>query len=110
MTRVNETMKAVRESFRIPWYRSPVDQAGLKELTLRSDLRGALQTLGHIVLIVITGAASWYFFNNGIWIGLALSLFAHGTIYSFVAGLATHELAHGTVFRTKWPTAFSFAS
>jgi fatty acid desaturase len=95
-------MKDVRESFRIPWYRSPVDQASLKELTRRSDLRGALQTLGHIALIAITGAASWYFFNHGIWIGLALSLFAHGTIYSFVAGLATHELAHGTVFKTKW--------
>jgi len=53
-------------------------------------------------LIAITGAASWYFFNHGIWIGFALSLFAHGTIYSFVAGLATHELAHGTVFKTKW--------
>jgi fatty acid desaturase len=97
-----EPLKAVRESLRISWYRSSVEPAKLKELTRRSDLRGAFQTLGHIVLLVITGAAAWYFFENRIWVGFALSLFAHGTIYSFLSGLATHELAHGTVFKTKW--------
>ena len=30
-----------------------------------------------------------------------MSLFAHGTIYSFLPG-GTHELSHGTVFKTKW--------
>ena len=102
MTQTYEPMKAVRESLKISWYRSPVEPARLKELTRRSDLRGAFQTLGHIVLLVITGAASWYFFDRGIWLGLAVCLFAHGTIYSFLSGLATHELAHGTVFKTKW--------
>ncbi len=50
----------------------------------------------------VTGAAAWYFFNRRVWTGFALSLFAHGTVHSFLAGLATHELSHGTVFKTKW--------
>ena len=102
MTQTYEPMKAVRESLKIAWYRSPVEPARLKELTRRSDLRGAFQTLGHIALLVITAAATWIFFDHRIWIGFALCLFAHGTIYSFLSGLATHELAHGTVFKTKW--------
>ncbi len=96
-----EPLRQVRDSLRIPWYRSPIEPALLKELTARSDLQGAFQTLGHIALLVITGAATWYFFSHGIWAGFAVALFAHGTIYSFVSGLATHELAHGTVFKTK---------
>ena len=36
------------------------------------------------------------------WLVFALALFAHGTIASFFAGIAPHELGHGTVFRTGW--------
>ena len=98
----HEPMEQVRKSFRIGWYRSPIDPARLKELTRRSDLRGAFQTFGHLILLVITAVATWYSFNQKVWVAFALCLFAHGTIYSFVGGLATHELAHGTVFKTKW--------
>ncbi len=97
-----EPMEQVRKSFRLSWYRSPIDPAKLKELTRRDDLRGAFQSFGHLILVLITAAATWYFFSQRIWLGFALGLFAHGTIYSFIAGLATHELAHGTVFSTKW--------
>ena len=55
MNQTYEPMKTVRESLKISWYRSPVESARLKDLTRRSDLRGALQTLGHIVLLVLTG-------------------------------------------------------
>jgi fatty acid desaturase len=102
MIKEYEPMQEVRKNFQVRWYRSPIEPGKLKELTRRSDLRGAFQTLGHIILIAITGAATWYFFDQRIWIGFAISLFAHGTIYSFLPGLATHELAHGTVFKTKW--------
>jgi fatty acid desaturase len=102
MTKEHEPMQEVRKNFQVRWYRSPIEPARLKELTRRSDLRGWFQTFGFIVLMAITAAATWYFFSRRIWVGFALSLFAHGTIYSFLPGLATHELAHGTVFRTKW--------
>jgi fatty acid desaturase len=106
MSKVYEPLQQVRKSFRIPWYRSPIEPASLKDLTRRSNLRGAFQTLGHIVLVAITGVATYYFFNHQIWVGFALLLFLHGTIYSFIPGLATHELAHGTVFRSKWLNSF----
>ncbi len=97
-----EPLQQVRKSLRISWYRSPIEPARLKELTGRSDLQGACQTLGHLALLAITGVLTYLFFNQRIWIGFALALFAHGTIYSFLPGLATHELGHGTVFKTKW--------
>jgi len=102
MTVEHEPMQEVRKNFQVRWYRSPIEPARLKELTRRSDLHGWFQTLGHLVLIAISGAAVWFFFDQRIWIGFALALFVHGTMYSFFAGLAAHELAHGTVFRTKW--------
>jgi fatty acid desaturase len=106
MTEKHEPMSKVRETLKIPWYRSPVEPARLKELTRRSDLRGTFQALGHLVLLAITAAATWYFFGHRIWAGFTVALFAHGTIYSFLSGLATHELAHGTVFKTKWLNSF----
>jgi fatty acid desaturase len=102
MPKEYEPMQQVRKNLRISWYRCSIERAKLKEFTRRSDMRGVFQAVGHIVLIVITGGATYYFFNQRIWIGFALSLFAHGTIYSFIVGLATHELSHSTVFKTKW--------
>jgi fatty acid desaturase len=97
-----EPMSEVRKSFRISWYRSPLEPARLKQLTRRSDLKGAFQAVGHLALVILTGAATWIFFSRQMWLGFALALFAHGTIYSFISGLATHELSHGTVFKTRW--------
>ncbi|MGA2480254.1 MAG: fatty acid desaturase [Spirochaetia bacterium] len=102
MSKEYEPMQQVRKNFQVRWYRSPIEPAALKELTSRNDMRGWFQTLGHVLLIAISGAATWYFFAQGIWVGFAIALFAHGTMYSFLPGLATHELAHGTVFKTKW--------
>ena len=102
MTADYEPLESVRKHIRMSWYRCPIEPARLRELTRGSDLRGALQTAGHILLLVITGAATYYFFNQRVWVGFILTLFAHGTIFSFIAGLATHELSHGTVFKTKW--------
>ena len=93
----------------IRWYRCPIEPPKLKELTSRSDMRGFFQTFGHIGLIAITGVATWYFFDRGIWVGFALALFAHGTIFSFLAS-ATHELAHGTVFKRNGLTISSCIS
>jgi fatty acid desaturase len=52
------------------------------------------------------GGAAWYFFSLHLWALMALALFIYGTIYSFIPGLVTHELSHGTVFKAKWLNAF----
>ena len=96
------SLAEVRKGLRIKWYRCPVEPATLRRLMQRSDLQGWLQAGGHLLLFIATGTLTWLLFANGIWLGFALALFVHGTVGSFFKGLGTHELGHGTVFRTKW--------
>ena len=91
----------VRDHLRVKWYRSPVEPATLRLLMQRSDLQGWLQAGGHLALAVATATLVWWCWSRHLWLGFALMLFAHGTVVSFFTGVAPHELAHGTVFRTK---------
>lgn len=88
--------------FKVDWYRCPIDRSVLRSLTARSDLKGLFQAGGHLILLALTGAGAYLAYSNQLWVVFALSLFAHGTVFSFVPGYACHELAHGTVFKTKW--------
>lgn len=96
----------VRKELRVKWYRCPIESSRLRELYKRSDLKGWFQTGGHLLLFVSTGCLSFYFWNKQIWPGFALAIFLHGTVGSFFGGIATHELGHGTVFKTKWLNKF----
>ena len=91
----------VRDHLRVKWYRSPIEPATLRRLMQRSDLQGWLPAGGHLALAVATGALVCWCWSRHLWLGFALALFAHGTVVSFFTGVAPHELAHGTVFRTK---------
>jgi fatty acid desaturase len=78
----------------------------MKELTQKSDIKGFAQALGHLLLLAGTGTLTVVLSTRGLWAASILLLWVHGIIYSFVPGLATHELSHGTVFRTKWLNGF----
>jgi fatty acid desaturase len=106
MAQQREPMDKVRQTFKVDWYRCPIPRETLKELTRRSDVRGLLQTLGYLALLVVTGGAAWFCFSRALWVWFAVALFVFGTIDSFNPGLVTHELSHGTVFKTKWLNAF----
>ena len=101
----HEPLSQIRKSFQVNWHRCPIEPAKLRELTSRSNLQGFAQTLGFILLLSATGLCTWLFFDHRIWIGFAVALFAHGTVDSFIAS-GTHELSHGTVFKTKWLNTF----
>ena len=94
-------LAGIPQSMKITWYRSPVDREVLKRLVKRSDLKGALQALGHLSLAAATGTLVYLLYAHQIWVGFAVALFIHGTVCSFFM-LAGHELGHGTVFKTKW--------
>jgi fatty acid desaturase len=96
-----ESLEQVRKGLAIDWYRCPIDRAELRELLVRSDLQGWFQAAGHLLLFCCTGLLAYYLFEHELWLGFALSLFAHGTVASFFSGIAIHELGHGTVFATK---------
>jgi fatty acid desaturase len=85
---------------RIAWYKSPISREALAALNQRSDWKGLAQALGHLGLLVVTGAAAWYAAERfSLWV-LLLILFLHGTFFSFL-GAGFHELSHQTVFKTK---------
>ena len=96
----------VRKNLRVEWYRCPIDPTRLRELSKRSDFQGWFQTAGHLILFAGTGTLAYMLWSQQIWIGFAAALFAHGTVGSFLSGVAPHELGHGTVFRTKWLNKF----
>jgi fatty acid desaturase len=105
MSTHHEPLREVRKSFHVPWYRCPVEPAVLREHTRRSDLKGFIQALGHLLVIAALGTITYFLFARHIWVGFAFCLFAFGTAYSFT-NHACHELSHGTVFKTKWLNAF----
>ena len=92
----------VRKDLRVEWYRCPVGGAKLRELSRRSDLQGWYQAGGHLALFLLTGALTYFFWLQQIWVGVVVGLFFHGTVGTFLRGVAGHELVHGSVFRTKF--------
>ena len=91
----------VRRDLRVQWYRCTIAQGRLRELMQRSDRSGWMQAGGHLLLFVATGLLVYLFWSRQLWLGFAVALFLHGTCGSFIPGLATHELNHGTVFRSR---------
>ena len=90
-----------QRELKINWYRSPVERETLAALNRRSDARGLLQTLGHLGLLVLTGAAAWYAVGRLHWAVVLLILYIHGAFWAFLLN-AFHELCHKTVFKSKW--------
>jgi len=85
---------------KISWYRSPMKREILTKLNQRSDWQGLFQTLGHLGLLVLTGACAWFAASRlPVWV-LVLILYIYGTIYAFLSN-AFHELCHKTVFKSK---------
>jgi fatty acid desaturase len=87
-----------RPSRTINWYRTPIGREELRALNQSSDLWAALQVTGHLGLIACTTTLAWLVQDR--WWLLLPALFLHGTVYVFLLN-ATHELSHGSVFRTR---------
>ncbi len=100
-------MESTQEKQPVSWYRVPVPREDLVQLTRRSDLLGALQTLGHLGLLATTGtlaflgAQRW----NWPWEAVVAIVFVHGMCWNFLIN-GFHELLHETVFRTRWLNGF----
>ena len=102
MSRTYPPLADARRALRVDWYRSPIDRRTLHALTERSDARGWLQAGGHLLLFIVTGAATWASWASQSWVAFFVALWLHGTVASFFSGVAPHELGHATVFRTRW--------
>lgn len=93
-------MTTMSDKRHINWYKSPIPRDILAALNQRSDWLGLQQTLGHLGLLVLTGAAAWYASGHWPWYVFLLLLYVHGTCFAFLLN-AFHEFVHQTVFKTK---------
>src|SRR3954465_13413109 len=78
----------------------PPAPAMLRELSVRSNLRGAVQSLGHYGMVVLVGALIWRVSTTWgiLW---ALPLMAvQGYLVAFLF-MAVHETAHKTAFKSR---------
>jgi fatty acid desaturase len=84
------------------WQRSKVAPELLTRLNMRSNIQGLSHVCAHLGLLVLTGASTYYFFNQKSYALMLIALWLHGAVYTFLgwAG-ASHELVHRTVFKTK---------
>ncbi|MDX6766529.1 MAG: fatty acid desaturase [Candidatus Methylacidiphilales bacterium] len=98
----------LHEEIPVKWYRCEVDRAVMRKLMERSDGRGLVQAVGHLALFFATMAAAYAVFlhitiANWFWTVplLLVFTFCHGTVASFMGGVACHELCHKTMFRSQ---------
>lgn len=78
----------------------PLTPAMLRELSVRSNLRGAAQSLGHYAVIAVTGVLIWSVQSRYgvLW---ALPLMAVQGYFVAFLFMAVHETAHKTAFRSR---------
>jgi len=77
--------------------RDMIAPARLKELTVKSDLRGAVRVGAYLCALALSGSALWLC-RGTLW--AVPAFIAHGTLINFLYA-GQHELSHWTVFRTK---------
>lgn len=78
----------------------PIDRDTLAALSRKSNGLGALQTVGFLATLAITGCAAWYSSAHWAWYATLAALFIHGTVWAFLSN-GFHELSHGSVFATR---------
>ena len=102
---LDEFTESVRKNVAITWYRTKLPSGAIKSLHAKSDLKGAFQTIGYLVLLILPAVAAWYSFHHLAWWITAGFVFLYGMVAAFLIN-AVHELGHGTVFKTKWLNSF----
>jgi fatty acid desaturase len=93
-------MAAAESAFEVHWKRVPLDREKMRELAARSDVKGVLQSLGFLLLLVVSGGSAWLAWGRLPWWAVLILAFVHGTFFSFLLN-GFHELVHGTMFRSK---------
>ena len=94
-------LNEVRKTLRLRWYRCPIEQDRLRELSKRSDAQGWLQAGGHFGLYLVLALLSVWAWTAEQWWLLLPAVWATGFVASYFKGTAPHELGHGTVFKTR---------
>jgi fatty acid desaturase len=102
------TAQQQRSAPAISWYRSSLPPGAMKQLHQRSDLQGAIQTVGYLAIYLGLGAVTiWSSLRGPWWLTLG-GFFVFNMVAAFMIN-GIHELGHGTVFKTKiWNVIFDY--
>ena len=65
---------------RLIFNKSEIDRNKMKALSERSDAQGWFQAGGHVGLFLVTGAITFYFWWQHLWIPMLIALWIHGTV------------------------------
>ena len=103
-TRRNLNMTSAPEP-QIRWYRTGIAPDVLEALNRKDDVKGTIQSAGHLGVLLMTGGLSVFAYFQSWWMLLVASLFVHGTVCAFLAN-ACHEFVHGTVFNNRGLNGF----
>ena len=95
----------VNATGKVDWVRVPVEKKVLDELTQRSDIRGFIQTGGHLGLLLLTGFITFYVLSNYSWWYVIPCLYVHGSVFAML-GAGIHELSHERVFESSFLNDF----
>ena len=88
---------------RLSWYRSPIERGVLLELNRRNDWQPLLHNLGMLAFSAATGAVAFWAFHNLTWPWVVAAVYLHCSFYGFFGGgTGGHELAHKSMFKSRW--------
>lgn len=74
------SQESLAKKKRIKWYRCPIETEKLRELTKRSDIKGAFFGFGQLLLFAAAAYLVHYFFTRQLWVGFAVTLWLYGTM------------------------------
>ncbi|MCB0992779.1 MAG: fatty acid desaturase, partial [Acidimicrobiales bacterium] len=81
------------------WFRPEIDDDTLRQLAVRTNLRGSLDQALWLGLLVMFGWLVWISW----WSWWTIPAFlAYSALYGGAADSRWHECSHGTAFRTRW--------
>jgi fatty acid desaturase len=89
----------------VTWYRTKLDRATMDKLNAKSDVKGFIQTLGHLGLWLLLGGLALYGVGRWPWWLVVGFVFLYGMVAAFAIN-AVHELVHKSVFKTQFLNRF----
>jgi fatty acid desaturase len=84
----------------VSWYRTKLDRATMDRLNAKSDVKGFIQTLGHLGILALCAGLALYGVGRWPWWLVLILVFLYGMVASFAIN-AVHELVHKSVFKTQ---------
>ncbi|QEN08360.1 hypothetical protein EXM22_10305 [Oceanispirochaeta crateris] len=95
------------ENIKVKWYKTPLSKEDLKLVSKRSNWKGLVQTLGHLLFLMLFAVlAYWSTLNLKLFYNIIFFLI-YGIFYSFILN-GFHEMSHNTVFQSKGLSRFFY--